>query len=162
MKPDPRIGLLLAVLDQAYDSRGWHGTTLRGAVQAVDPAEALWRPMPNRHCIWDLVLHCAYWKYAVRRRLAGAGRRGFPRSPSNWPRVPDRPDERAWGDDLELLDAEHASLRQTVVAMSGRQLDARSPRGAWRNIEQIHGVAAHDVYHTGQIQLLKRLMKQSR
>ncbi len=159
MPKDQRIPLLLDVLDQAFAARGWHGTTLRGALRGLTPEQALWRPGPRRHCIWEIVLHCAYWKYAVRRRLTGGGRGSFARGPSNWPRLPERADLRAWREDVGLLEAEHAALREMVAGMGARQLNARSPRGVWRNVEQVHGIAAHDLYHTGQIQLLKRLQR---
>ena len=104
---DPRIELLLEILDQAFDRRGWHGTTLRGALRGVTPAEALWRPGPDRHNVWELTIHAAYWKYAVRRRLAGEATGSFERKPSNWPDIPDPPDPKAWKKDIELLEAEH-------------------------------------------------------
>lgn len=160
-RTDPRIGLLVQMLDQAFDRKGWHGTTLRGAVRGVEPDQALWRPRADRHNIWELVLHTAYWKYTVRRRLLGEARGSFPRAPSNWPSVPEAPDEDRWAADLALLDAEHARLRELVLGLSPAVLDARSPRGTWTNAEQIHGIAAHDLYHTGQIQLLKRLMPEN-
>jgi uncharacterized damage-inducible protein DinB len=155
----PRIGLLVEILDHAFTGRAWHGTTVTGALRGVTPKQALWRPNRNRHCIWELVLHIAYWKYAVRRRLAGGKvAERFPRAPSNWPAVPERPSPAAWRADLRLLRDQHAALRAAVAALSERLLAARSPTGAWRYAEQIHGVAAHDLYHTGQIQLIKRLM----
>ena len=157
-RADARIQLLLEILDEAFDHKGWHGTTLRGALRGLTPRQALWRPNPRRHCVWDLVLHTAYWKYAVRRRLGSGGVGSFPRAPSNWPRLPARPDGRAWKADVALLEAEHAALRAAVAALPARALDAPSAKGTWRQREQIHGVAAHDLYHTGQIQLLKRLM----
>src|SRR4029450_4764126 len=86
---DARIELLLEILDQAYDQRGWHGTTLRGALRGVTPTQALWRPGTERHNIWELAIHAAYWKYAVRRRLAGDSAGSFGRKPSNWPGIPD-------------------------------------------------------------------------
>ncbi|MGH7646115.1 MAG: DinB family protein, partial [Gemmatimonadales bacterium] len=63
------IRLLLEVLDQAFDRRAWHGTALWGAIRGLTPAQALWRPRPGRHNNWEVVLHTAYWKYIVRRRL---------------------------------------------------------------------------------------------
>jgi uncharacterized damage-inducible protein DinB len=155
---DARVELLLEILDEAFDHKGWHGTTLRGALRGLTPRQALWRPGARRHCVWDLVLHTAYWKYAVRRRLSGGGAGSFPRAPSNWPKLPATPDGRAWKADVALLEAEHVALRSAVAALPARALDARSAKGVWRQREQIHGVAAHDLYHTGQIQLLKRLM----
>jgi hypothetical protein len=156
---DSVIGLLLEMLDQAFDQKGWHGTTLRGALRGVTPEEALWRPALGRHNVWELTLHTAYWKYAVRRRLAGAAVASFDRRPSNWPAIPDPADLRAWKRDVDFLAAEHRKLREVVSNLSPAALQQRSPRGVWTNGEEIHGVAAHDLYHTGQIQLIKRLMK---
>ena len=154
---DPRIELLLEILDQAFDRKGWHGTTLRGALRGVTPAQALWRPGPDRHNVWELTIHAAYWKYAV-RRLAGEAAGSFERKPSNWPDIPDPPDLKAWRKDIALLETEHGKLRQVVSGLSAADLERRSPKGVWTYAEEIHGVAAHDLYHTGQIQLIKRLM----
>ena len=156
---DPRIELLLEVMDQAFDQKSWHGTTLRGSLRGVSPEEAVWRPAAGRHNIWELTLHAAYWKYAVRRRLAGEAIGSFDRKPSNWPAVPEPADFPAWKRDVTFLEAEHRKLREVVREMSPRELDQRSPKGVWRNVEEIHGIAAHDLYHTGQIQLIKRLMR---
>jgi hypothetical protein len=155
---DPQIALLLEILDQAYNRKGWHGTTLRGALRGVTPAEALWRPGRERHNVWELTLHAAYWKYVVRRRLSGEIAGSFERSPSNWPDLPQPPDLKGWKKDITLLEDEHRRLRKVVAALSPGDLERRSPKGVWTYAEEIHGVAAHDLYHTGQIQLIKKLM----
>ena len=152
------VALLLEILDQAFDRKSWHGTTLRGALRGLTPAEALWRPAPGRHNIWELTLHAAYWKYAVRRRLGGDAIGSFERKPSNWPDIPDPADASAWKRDIAFLENEHRKLRETVTGLSPADLARRSPRGVWTYGEEIHGIAAHDLYHTGQIQLIKRLM----
>jgi hypothetical protein len=150
--------MLLEILDQAFGAHGWHGPTLRGVLRGVSAKQALWRPGPRRHCIWELALHTAYWKYAVARRLGGGSRGSFPRKPSNWPRVPAAPDEAAWRADVALLGEQHQALRRVVAQLPPAKLDAPSPRGTWKNRHQVHGIAAHDLYHAGQIQLMKRLM----
>jgi hypothetical protein len=154
----PEIRLLVGTLDGAFTGRGWHGTTLSGSLRGVTPARAARRPARGRHCIWEIVLHAAYWKYAVRCRLTGsrpAG--GFPRAPSNWPAVPRPATDAAWRADVRLLKTMHAELRDAVATLSPRRLAERTPSGAWRVAETVYGVAAHDAYHTGQIQLIKRL-----
>jgi hypothetical protein len=155
---DLRIELLLKIMDQAFDRRGWHGTTLRGALRGVTPATAIWRPAADRHNIWELTIHAAYWKYAVRRRLAGEAAGSFERKPSNWPDIPDPADLKAWKRDIALLETEHRKLRGVVSGLSAADLERHSPKGVWTYAEEIHGVAAHDLYHTGQIQLIKKLM----
>jgi hypothetical protein len=155
----PLIALLLRVSDQAYDQKSWHGTTLRGALRRVSADQAVWRPAPGRHNIWELTLHAAYWKYVVRRRLTRDPTGSFERKPSNWPAVPAPPDQKMWRRDVALLDAEHRKLRKVVADLTPAGLLKRSPKGVWTYAEEIHGVAAHDLYHTGQIQLIKRLMR---
>jgi hypothetical protein len=156
---NPVIALLLEVMDQAFDQKAWHGTTLRGALRGLTPTQALWRPAANRHNIWELTLHAAYWKYAVRRRLADDAVGSFDRKPSDWPAIPDPADPRAWKRDVAFLENEHRRLREVVRGLSPAALSLRSPRGVWTNAQEIHGIAAHDLYHTGQIQLIKRLMQ---
>lgn len=154
---DGRIALLLEVLDQAFDQKSWHGTTLRGSLRGVTPELALWRPARGRHNIWELAVHAAYWKYAVRRRLSGEAMGSFERKPSNWPAIPDPADLAAWKRDVRLLEEEHRKLRAVVRDLEPLDLERRSPKGVWTYAQEIHGVAAHDLYHTGQIQLIKRL-----
>jgi hypothetical protein len=156
---NPLVALLLEVVDQAFDHKSWHGTTLRGSLRGLTPVEALWRPGRDRHNIWELTLHAAYWKYAVRRRLAGEAVGSFERKPSNWPAIPEPADASAWKRDVAFLESEHRKLREVIRGLSSAELNLRSPRGVWTYAEEIHGIAAHDLYHTGQIQLIKRLMK---
>lgn len=158
---DPRIGVLLEVLDHAFDHRSWHGTTLLGALRGLSLREALWRPSPARHSIWELILHAAYWKYVVTRRLTGGGRGSFPREGSDWPHLPQPANGVAWRRDVGLLQDQHAHLKRAIIALPPSRLGARKG-SKWTVSQHIHGVAAHDLYHTGQIQLLKRLCRERR
>ena len=151
------IRLLLTILDQAYDQPSWHGTNLKGSTRGVALAQAAWRPAPSRHNIWELVVHAAYWKYAAWRRLTGEQPGSFPLKGSNWFRRPEEKSERAWRADRALLDRMHASLREAVAKLPSGEL-RRTPKGSKvSNLSLLSGVAAHDLYHAGQIQLLKRL-----
>jgi hypothetical protein len=153
----PEIRVLLAILDQAYDHPSWHGTNLRGAIRRVSPAQAAWRPSPRRHNIWELVVHAAYWKYVVWRRLTGAARGSFPLEGSDWFRRPEERSERAWRSDKALLDEMHVSLLDAVRHVSSGGLRSKPRASKVSNFALVSGVAAHDLYHAGQIQLLKRL-----
>jgi len=148
---------LLALLDEAYDHRSWHGTNLRGALRGLPPGVAAWRPGPTRHNIWELVVHAAYWKYAVRRRLTGEKRGSFPLAGSNfWPR-PAEGTAAEWRADQQLLAAEHRTLRAVVAASPRSRWERRVPGSPFTYGGLVRGAAAHDLYHAGQIQLLKRL-----
>jgi uncharacterized damage-inducible protein DinB len=151
----PRIENLLFLLQQGWGPRAWHGTALKGAVRGISARQALWRPGPGRHNTWELVLHMAYWKYAVLRRISGAERGSFPRDGSNWIPVTDS-SERAWKADVALLHEQHALLLAAVKRFPPTRLDSRDG-SKWTHAEQIAGVASHDLYHTGQLQLIKKL-----
>jgi hypothetical protein len=149
---------LLDLMDEAFDRRSWHGTNLRGSIRGLTPAVAAWRPAPDRHNIWELVVHAAYWKYEVRRRLTGAKRGGFALSGRNfWPR-PQEGTPAEWKDDVALLVREHAALRTLVAAIPTRKLGERAPNDRFTYAGVIRGIAAHDLYHAGQIQLLKAMV----
>lgn len=156
--PSPK-SLLLHIVDQAFDTKAWHGTTLRGALRGLAPDVALWRPAPARHCVWDYALHAAYWKYIVRRRLTRDTSIRFDRSPSNWPSPPDPATAKSLKGDIQLLVEEHHLLREAIAGFPANQLNTTAPESRWTYAEHIHGIAAHDLYHAGQVQLLKRLRR---
>jgi DinB superfamily len=142
--------MLLELIDEAFDKKSWHGPNLRGSIRGVTTRQAAWRPAPGRHNIWELTLHAAYWKYTVRRRLTGEKRGSFVLPGSNFfPRPVDGAEtDSAWKTDIEILVAEHRKLREVIVQLS-------APSRAQAHL--IRGIAAHDLYHAGQIRLLRRL-----
>jgi hypothetical protein len=154
------IDLLVALLDESFDHQSWHGTNLRGSLRGITAAQAAWRPGPRRHSIWEIAVHAAYWKYAARRRLTGEARGSFPLRGSNWFPQPDgAPDQRALRRDLAMLGEQHRLLREVVTRLTPAQL-SRKPRGSRYTIAfTVRGTAAHDLYHAGQVQLLKRLQR---
>ena len=146
--------LLLTLLGEAFEQKTWHGPNLKQSLKGVTARQAAWRPGAGRHNIWELTLHAAYWKYAVRRKLEGGKRGSFALEGSNFfPRpLKGKLTEAAWDADKKLLEREHRALRAAVV----RVLSTPRARGLMR---QLYGVAFHDIYHAGQIRLLRRLME---
>jgi len=145
--------LIVALFDEGYAKKTWHGPNLRQSLKGVTAKQAAWRPARGRHNIWELAVHAAYWKYAVRRRIEGGKRGSFALKGSNFFARPEngRATEPAWRGDLALLEKEHRSLEQAI----GRVL--KTPR-AKKLLPALYGVAFHDIYHAGQIRLLRRLM----
>jgi len=107
---DSQLALLLDGLEEAFHKKSWHGPNLRNALRGVTAKEAAWRPGKERHNIWELALHAAYWKYVVRRKLAGDKRGLFVLKGSNFfprPEVSSAPSETAWRNDIAILETEH-------------------------------------------------------
>jgi hypothetical protein len=149
--------LLLQILDESYERKAWHGPNLKGSIRGISAREAAWRPRPDRHSIADNVVHAAYWKYAVRRRLRAEKRGSFVLKGSNWFVLPTPLSESTWREFIVVLDNEHRALREVIASFPSERLYRFPKGGKVRFVTQIHGIAMHDVYHAGQIQLLKRL-----
>jgi hypothetical protein len=146
--------LVLALLEEAYEKKTWHGPNLKQSIKGVTAKQAAWRPGAGRHNIWEVTLHAAYWKYAVRRRIEGGKHGSFALKGSNFFARPEKGKltESAWSADKKLLESEHRALRDAITKL------LRRPRAA-KFMNQFYGVAFHDIYHAGQIRLLRRLME---
>ena len=139
------------ILEEGYRLKAWHGPSLKSSLRGVTPVQAAFRPAPGRHSIRELALHAAYWKYAVWRRLTGGKRGSFTLDGSNWFARTGVPTAAEWKKDKQLLEAEHRRLTAAVA-----KLPARPSLSVLR---MVCGAALHDVYHTGQIQYVKRLLR---
>jgi DinB superfamily len=147
---------MLAILEEGYRKKAWHGPTLKQSLKGVTAKQAAWRPGKGRHNIWELTLHAAYWKYAARRRLVGGKQGSFVLKGHNFFLRPEQGKftESAWIADKAILENEHRELRRAMSKALGKSPDRKKLR-------TIYGVALHDVYHTGQIRLLRRLMERA-
>jgi DinB superfamily len=146
--------LVHALLNEAYEKKTWHGPNLKQSLKGVSARQAAWRPGPGRHNIWEVALHAAYWKYAVRRRIEGGKRGSFVLQGSNFFARPEKgkATEAAWSADKKLLEREHRAMCGAIAKA------LRAQRGA-KFLRQFYGVAFHDIYHAGQIRLLRRLQE---
>lgn len=149
--------LMLLQLQQAFNKRSWHGTNLFGSLRGMLPEMAAWRPGPGRHNIWELILHSAYWKHRVTCNLTGDTQAKFSLKGSNFFTRPETASAKALKADIALLKTYHQELLDVVSAMKPSDLNKLTKTGKFQFRDLIIGVAAHDIYHAGQIQLLKRL-----
>lgn len=150
---------LLLSLEEGYQKKTWHGPNLRGSLRGVTAREALWRPAKGRHNIWEIAVHAAYWKYILRRRLLGEKKGSFPFEGSNWFPRESSLSEKDWSRDLALLNEMHNRMRDAIISLDPKRLESKPKGSNVTNHRMIFGIAAHDIYHAGQIQLLKRLMQ---
>jgi DinB superfamily len=146
--------IIQALLDEGYSKKTWHGPNLRQSLKGVSAKQAAWRPGPGRHNIWELTIHAAYWKYAVRRRIDGGKRGGFVLKGHNFFARPEqgKASESAWRADRAILENEHRAMVDSIRK-------ALKSRGDKNRLAMLYGVAFHDIYHAGQIRLLRRLQE---
>ena len=147
-------------LEREHSGDPWHGSPLSQILEGVTHAQAAKKPIASAHSIWELVLHMAAWKNEVRHRLSGAPA-GEPRE-GDWPAVGDL-SERSWQNAREQLELAHRLLVSAVRDLPETKLfeptnDTRD-RATGTGVtyyELLHGIVQHDVYHSGQIAVLKK------
>ena len=156
---DRRLEETLRHLHPPPGTKLWHGgASVLGALRGLSPQVAAWKPYPDRHSIWALALHVAYWNYAVRRRITGEARGAFPRKPSNFPDVPAQATKATWNEDRRLVKAQHDLLVEALQNFDPFQLDEYAgDESKTTYADLITGILLHDTYHAGQIVMLKRL-----
>ncbi len=144
-------------LRRAFDGEAWHGDSLFQILNGVTAARAAARPISGAHSIWELVLHIAAWDGVVLRRLGGVAVKLS--GAKNFPKVADT-SEAAWRAALAQVRRVHEELFAAVAALPDSRLKLRVPgkRGAhYTNYYMLHGVVQHELYHAGQIALLKKM-----
>lgn len=155
------IETLLTGVEQAFRLRAWHGPNLRNSLRGVTPEMAAWRPQAKRHNIWELAVHAAYWKYRVLRKLSAEAPDAFDEAGSNFFErpTPGAATEGAWSNDRKRLDHWHERLIAAIRTFDPKRLDIQSYDG-YTHRDLILGAAAHDVYHAGQIRLLRTMWQE--
>ena len=143
-------------LRRAFDGEAWHGDSLFEILEGVTAAQAAARPIAGAHTIWELVLHIAAWDDAVLRRFAGVAVELS--DAENFPPVTDT-SEAAWHEALTRVRRTHHDLIAAVNELPDSRLYEMVPgkEGAhYTFYYMLHGVVQHELYHAGQIALLKK------
>jgi uncharacterized damage-inducible protein DinB len=150
------MGELERIADQlkrSFQGEAWPGPSVLEALEKVPAERAAARPLPQGHSIWELVLHVIATYQLVLRRLRGDA---APLSPDeDWPSVEDT-GEKAWQSALTGLKRSHSELLQALSLVSDAQLDEPILPGLSSRYVTLHGLVQHNLYHAGQIALLKK------
>lgn len=148
-------------LERTWKGDAWHGPTLSDLTDGLSSSQAATHHLEEAHSIWELVLHLTNWMREVERRMGGAP----PAMPEDgdWPEVGEVTDER-WQAARSALGTEVASLAARIRAFDdarlqervGQQRDAAMGTGSTYYVT-LHGVVQHNLYHAGQMALLRKL-----
>jgi len=152
---------LVLLLDEGFNKAAWHGPNLLGSLRGITLPQLLYRPRRDGHNAWELAVHCAYWKCAVRNRLVAGKRNTFPLVGSNFFPRKKGLSEADWKKDLALLKRQHRTLKKTILSLNPRTYGDRVGNSRHTVRRMALGIGAHDIYHAGQISLLKRMAPQT-
>jgi len=140
-------------LRRAFDGNAWHGPALLELLDDVDAATAAAKPLHEVHSIWELVLHVAAWDGAALVRLSG--KKCQPKGAANFPPV-SNPTPGAWRKAVAEMTRIHRALVKTVESLPDSRLHDRVPGKRYDFDHMLHGMAQHEIYHAGQIAILKK------
>jgi hypothetical protein len=141
-------------LDAVFYGEAWHGAALLPTIREIDLSQAQLENGEG-YSAWKIVLHCAYWKFFVRRAISSDGvRLSFPRQPDDFPDLPVERSQADWQADIDFLETEHKLLGEAVQRLPGGRLAETHPQEHLTYAGLILGVASHDTYHTAHIRNL--------
>ena len=157
MHPPDELTRIEAQLRAAFEGSSWHGPAVLELLRDVTPAEAAARPIAGAHSIWELVLHLSATYDLVLRRLRGDAR---PLTPSeDWPPTA-KPTDANWAEAIATLRGRNEAARHAVLRFDASRLTLPLvPEPPYTAYEQFIGLTQHDLYHAGQIALLKRAVR---
>jgi uncharacterized damage-inducible protein DinB len=141
-------------LKRAFEGKAWHGPSVSEVLAGVTAEQAARHPLPDAHSIWEITLHIATWERVGRRRIDESGPIDVS-DDEDWPQVEDTSDE-AWKNTLDELKGNHEALREAIRRLDDARLADIVPGTIYSVYFLLHGVIQHDLYHAGQIALLKK------
>ena len=135
-------------LERTYSGDPWHGPSLRSILEGIDGAQASVRPIPGAHSIAELAAHILAWREETLCRLEGKGR--------DLPMEENFPEPPPWSELLARLDRTHDALTKAVAALGENVLDEKVEGRRESYYVLLQGIIHHDLYHAGQIAILKK------
>jgi uncharacterized damage-inducible protein DinB len=141
-------------LRRAFEGEAWHGPSVMELLKDVTAEQAAAHPIEGAHSIWELALHIATWERFVQRRITEATALD-PTDEENFPIVQNTSAD-AWRATVEQIKLAHGELLETVAGLEESILSEIVPGKPYSVYFMLHGVIQHDLYHAGQIALLKK------
>ena len=144
---------------RAFHGEAWHGPSVMALLEGVTAEQASARPIPGAHTIWELTQHIRAWEGACLRRLNG--------DPAQLPDSEDWSDvnvhsEASWERTKQNLVETHNQLLQALASLDDSRLDQPIINDPQINSSSVyvtlHGGVQHDLYHAGQIAILKKAL----
>ena len=133
----------------------WHGPSLNEALSGVSAEQAKARPIPSAHTIWEIVRHVVAWEKVILSGIKGHYL-SIPEE-EDWPKITDTT-EANWQKSLKELKEVHHALEEAVSKLSAEQLDSAAEGTKDTVGFFVHGIIQHNIYHAGQMALLKKVV----
>ncbi|HAS45784.1 MAG TPA: DinB family protein [Microscillaceae bacterium] len=146
----------------AYNGSPWHGKSLLQLVKGIDYQQANHRPIPQAHSIWELIQHILSWREFVIKKLEGDAEFDIEiNSTHDWTPT-QTPIEAKWQNILSALVENQQVILEILESWQDAQLDDLVPGKEYNFYTLLHGIIEHDIYHAGQIALVRKALELER
>jgi hypothetical protein len=150
------IECIVDLLQTGYNGTPWHGPSLVQNLTGLTAAQAAQKPIPDGHCVWELVQHITAWVNEAINTVDGQ-QYEILTVEQDWPAI-SASDEAAWQAALDILDSSMGALITAVGEVQDDQLWDNLPGADFHMYWLLMGVVQHSAYHAGQIGLLRKAL----
>ena len=151
---------IIDLLNTTYEGEeAWHGPSLAEVMRDVTPDMASLRISPNTHSIAELLFHMTSWRIFCVKKMQGDEQFDILTPEKNFGQLPEKIDDFEW----EALQMELSLSQEELI----NELDKRDedefledivPGRDYTYYDLLHGIINHDIYHAGQVQILKKAL----
>jgi len=143
-------------IDGAYRDGFWGGGPVGGLFHSLAASEAIAHPISGAHSAWEIALHLGVWHDIFRGRIAGQDVEDTPES--DWP-MPAGATDADWKATLADLERGLGALVDAVQGLDPAKLDTLVRGKGFTVYEMLHGIPQHDLYHAGQVLMLRKAIR---
>jgi len=149
------IALIKDQLEKAFYGGAWHGPSVMETLENVSPGKAALKPVINAHSIWEIVLHINTWHICIQKRISG--NLYDPSPEEDWPEIKDY-SPGAWDNAINNMKTSLQEVIDSLILLDEKILIENIRGKDYTYYTALHGLIQHDIYHAGQIAVLKKAL----
>ena len=146
---------ILEQLKKSFYKIAWHGPAYLEILDGITAEQASKRPIASAHSIWEIVMHTTVWIDVVYLRCQQKVIE--PTDEQDWPTA-NETSEQAWKKTISELKAAHKKLEELVGSLRPADLNKSAGGSTMPNCSMLDSIVHHNIYHSAQIALLKKLI----
>ncbi len=152
MKETERISKLFR---DNYDGSPWIDVSVMPVLKEITASQASSRVLPEWNSIWEIVNHMIFWRMNVMKRVQGE----VMKTPlDNYFFTVKNSSARAWITTLKKFEKTQQQWIKFLAKFKEKDFEKIYPGNKLTYYEHIHGILMHDVYHLGQIVMLRKAL----
>lgn len=144
-------------LRRLYEGEVWHGPSIKEILIDITPEQAVKRLTPKSKNIAEYLIHITNWRTFALEKLTGGDTFDIIlNSEADWSVVNEITKDK-WEEIQEAYEESQKEILEVLETYTDRKLENIVPGRKYSFYTLLYGVIHHDIYHSGQMMLLKRL-----